>query len=337
MIVVMKPEATEEEIKHVVDTINQLGCQAHVSKGVERTLIGAVGDETKLKERPLDSFPGVDSVKPIQKPYKLANRQMHVEDTIIDINGVKVGGRKLVVIAGPCSVESREGILGVAREVKAGGAAMLRGGAFKPRTSPYAFQGMGEEGLKLLAETREATGLPVVTEVMDPRQVALIEKYADVLQIGARNVQNFNLLKEVGLSRKPVFLKRGMSTTLQELLMSAEYIMANGNHNVILCERGIRTFETAMRNTLDIGAVAWLKAESHLPVFIDPSHAAGIYQWVGSLARAAVAAGADGLMIEVHPNPEEAFSDGSQSLMPFRFKNLMNELRPIAEAVGRSI
>ncbi len=336
MIIIMKPEATEAEIKHVVDTIQGLGMQAHVSKGVERTLIGAVGDESKLKEKPLDSYPGVETVKAIQKPYKLANRQMHPANTTFTVGGVEIGGDRLVVMAGPCSVESREGIMTVAKEVKAGGARVLRGGAFKPRTSPYAFQGMGEEGLKLLAETREATGLPIVTEVMDPRQVELIEKYADMLQIGARNVQNFNLLKEVGLSKKPVFLKRGMSTTLAELLMSAEYIMANGNQNVILCERGIRTFETAMRNTLDIGAVAWLKAESHLPVFIDPSHAAGLYQWVGSLARAAVAAGADGLMIEVHPNPEEAVSDGSQSLMPFRFKKLMDELKPIAAAVGRS-
>ncbi len=337
MIIVMKSTAGEAEIRHVVETIARLGLQPHLSQGVERTIIGAIGEESKLRGTPLQSFPGVESVTPIQKPYKLANRQWHPADSEFNVDGVRLGTKRLVVIAGPCSVESREGMLEAAREVKKGGASMLRGGAFKPRTSPYAFQGMGEEGLKILAEVREATGLPVVTEVMDPRQVELVEKYADMHQIGARNIQNFNLLKEVGQSKLPVFLKRGMSTTLQELLMSAEYVLAQGNPNVVLCERGIRTFETAMRNTLDVGAIAWLKAESHLPVFVDPSHAAGIYQWVGSLARAAVAAGADGLMIEVHPNPEVALSDGAQALMPFRFEALMRELKPVAEAVGRTI
>jgi 3-deoxy-7-phosphoheptulonate synthase len=333
----MKASATEADIQHIIDTIESAGLKAHVSRGVERTIVGAIGDESALRSRPLETCPGVESVQPIQKPYKLAGRQMHPDDTIVDIRGVRVGQSRVIVIAGPCSVEGREALTETARAVRKSGASMLRGGAFKPRTSPYAFQGMGEEGLKLLAETREATGLPIVTEIMDPRQIELVERYADVLQIGARNVQNFNLLTEVGKSRLPVFLKRGLSTTLKELLMSAEYVMAQGNQNVILCERGIRTFETAMRNTLDVSAVAWLKAESHLPVFVDPSHAAGSHQWVEPLARAAVAGGADGLMIEVHPNPEQALSDGAQALTPPKFDRLIAGLRPIAEAVGRSI
>lgn len=333
----MKSAATDEEIDHVVQTITDLGLRPHISRGVERTIIGAIGEESKLRAKPLETFPGVESVTPVQKPYRLAGREGHPNDTQIKMGDVVIGGSEMVVIAGPCSVESRESLLNVAKSIKDAGAKVLRGGAFKPRTSPYAFQGMGEEGLKILAETREATGMPIVTEVMDPRQVEIIERYADMFQIGARNVQNFNLLKEVGLSRKPVFLKRGMSTTLKEFLMSAEYIMAQGNHNVILCERGIRTFETAMRNTLDIAAVPWLKAETHLPVFVDPSHAAGLYKWVGQLAKAAVAIGADGLMIEVHPDPEAALSDGEQALLPAMFDSLMTELRPIARAVGRSI
>ncbi len=337
MIIVMKPEATQAEIDHIVETIVSLGLRPHISRGETRTIIGAIGDESPLRAKPLAGFPGVESVTEIQKPYKLASRQLRPEPTLINVNGVSVGGPQVHVIAGPCSVETREGAIEIAEAVRAAGATMLRGGAFKPRTSPYSFQGLGEEGLKILAEARERTGLPIVTEVMDPRQVELVEQYADVLQIGARNVQNFNLLKEVGLSAKPVFLKRGLSTTLQEFLMSAEYVMSQGNPQVILCERGIRTFETAMRHTLDIAAVAWLKAESHLPVFIDPSHAAGLYRWVDSLARAAVAAGADGLMIEVHPRPEEALSDGAQALIPSRFRSLMQELRPIAEAIGRSL
>lgn len=333
----MKATATEAQIEHVVDTIKGLGLKAHLSRGEGQTILGAIGDESQLRVKPLKSFPGVESVTPIQKPYKLAARQMHPADTLINVDGVEIGGNRMVMIAGPCSVESKERILETAKAVKKAGASMLRGGAFKPRSSPYSFQGLGEEGLKYLAETREETGLPVVTEVMDARQVELIDRYADVFQIGARNVQNFTLLREVGQARRPVLLKRGMSTTLKELLMSAEYIMDQGNLEVILCERGIRTFETAMRNTLDVSAVAWLKAESHLPVIVDPSHAAGIWRWVVPLSRAAVACGADGLMVEVHPEPEAALSDGEQALMPDRFEELMTVLRPIAEAIGRTI
>lgn len=333
----MKSTATEAEIDHVIETIETLGLKPHVSRGETKTIIGAIGDESLLRDKPFTRFAGVESATAIQKPYKLASLEVHPDKTVIDVNGVEVGGKKIVIIAGPCSVESKEKLEEVAEAVKEAGATILRGGAFKPRTSPYAFQGMGEEGLQILAGAREKTGLPIVTEVMDPRQVELIDGYADMLQIGARNVQNFNLLKEVGLSKLPVFLKRGLSTTLKEFLMSAEYIMAQGNMNVILCERGIRTFETAMRNTLDVSAVPWLKSETHLPVFIDPSHAAGIYGFVAPLAKAGVAVGADGLMIEVHQNPEEAFSDGAQSLMPERFARLVRELRPVAEAVGRTI
>ena len=333
----MKPEATQEEIDHIVATITEMGLKPHLSNGSTQTVVGAIGDESKLRARPLDTFPGVATVTSIQKPYKLAGRQLQPEDTKFNVGSVEIGGPRIVVIAGPCSVESQAGVLEVAQAVKGSGATLLRGGAFKPRTSPYSFQGMGEEGLKYLAESGAATDMPIVTEVMDPRQVELIEQYADMFQIGARNVQNFNLLKEVGGASKPVLLKRGLSTTLEELLMSAEYIMAQGNSQVVLCERGIRTFETAMRSTLDVSAVAWLKAESHLPVFIDPSHAAGVYKWVAPLAKASVACGADGLMIEVHPRPEEAFSDGAQALMPKRFSKLMDELRPIATAIGRTI
>lgn len=333
----MQPNATQEEVDHIVETIDGLGLKSHLSEGESRTIIGAIGDESKLRVKPLESFPGVETVQAIQKPYKLANRRMHPADSVFKVGGVEVGANRIQVIAGPCSVEGKEPILEVAQAVKAAGASMLRGGAFKPRTSPYSFQGMGEEGLQCLAAARDATGLPVVTEVMDPRQVELIEKYADMFQVGARNVQNFDLLKELGATRKPVLLKRGMSTTLAELLMSAEYIMAGGNLEVILCERGIRTFETAMRNTFDVSAIAWLKSESHLPVFVDPSHAAGIYKFVAPLALAGIAGGADGLVIEVHPNPEEAFSDGAQSLVPKRFERLMAAARPVAEAVGRTL
>lgn len=333
----MRASATEDEIQHVIDTIEEIGLKPHVSRGQERTIIGAIGDESKLRSKPIESFPGVDTVQEIQKPYKLASRQMHPENTLIDVNGIEIGGDRIVIVAGPCSVEGQEKISEVALAVKDAGASMLRGGAFKPRTSPYSFQGMGEEGLKCLAQARQETGLPVVTEVMDPRQVELVNEYADVFQIGARNVQNYDLLKEVGLTRRPVLLKRGMSTTLKELLMSAEYIMAGGNKEVILCERGIRTFETAMRNTLDVAAVAWLKRESHLPVFVDPSHAAGIYRFVEPLALAAVACGADGLLIEVHQDPENAFSDGAQSLLPSRFERMFSALELVAKAIGRTI
>jgi 3-deoxy-7-phosphoheptulonate synthase len=338
MIIVMASRA-KEDIARVVDKIETLGYKAHLIEGVERTVVGAVGDERMKAEllEALSSMHGVENVMPILKPYKLAGRELRPEDTVIRVNGVQIGGGAFCVMAGPCSVESREQILESARAVKSAGAQMLRGGAYKPRTSPYSFQGMEEEGLKLLKEAREATGLPVVTEVMTPEQVKIIESYADMLQIGARNMQNFGLLKAVGKARKPVFLKRGMMSTISELLMSAEYIMSEGNHEVILCERGIRTFETETRNTCDISAVPVLKKLTHLPVFLDPSHATGHWDLVAPIARAAVAAGADGLMVEMHPRPVEAMSDGGQSLKPERFTALMNELRPLVQLMGKKL
>ncbi|PIX84976.1 MAG: 3-deoxy-7-phosphoheptulonate synthase [Nitrospirae bacterium CG_4_10_14_3_um_filter_53_41] len=338
MIIVMQADATAEQLEHVIKKIEDLGYRPHVMHGVERNVIGAIGDERgKARLQVIESMAGVESVVPILKPYKLASLEVRKERTVIEVKGASIGGQDLMVIAGPCSVESEEQILASARAVKEAGANVLRGGAFKPRTSPYAFQGMGEEGLKLLAAAREATGLPIITEVMNPRDLDLIVKYTDIIQIGARNVQNFALLKEVGQTQKPVLLKRGMATTLQELLMSAEYILSEGNEDVILCERGIRTFETATRNTLDLSCIPVLKRMSHLPIVIDPSHAVGNWQYVPAMARAAVAAGADGLMIEVHPNPEEALSDGPQSLKPDRFKKLMEDLVPFVEASGKNM
>lgn len=337
MIIVLRPEATEEQIQRIVERIESVGLRAHLSRGVERTIIGAIGDETILRTLPLEAFPGVESVMPILKPYKLASRDFQPHNTKIKVRDVVIGGDEIVVAAGPCSVENQEMIIETARAVKAAGAKILRGGAFKPRTSPYDFQGLGKEGLEFLAQAREETGLPILTEVMDTRQVELVYQYTDIFQIGARNVQNFNLLTEVGKTDKPVLLKRGMSTTLKELLMSAEYILSQGNFNVILCERGIRTFETETRNTLDISAVAVLKHDSHLPVFVDPSHASGKWRWVSPLSRAAVAIGADGLLIEVHPDPEKALSDGAQSLKFEKFKQLMEEIKAIATAIGRKI
>jgi 3-deoxy-7-phosphoheptulonate synthase len=337
MIIVLRPDATEEQVDHIVKKLKGLGLQAHISKGTERTIIGAIGDEAVLRSLPLEAIPGVENVLPILKPYKLASREFKRENTVIKVGNAEIGGKKIAVMAGPCAVENKTILILIADEVKKAGANFIRGGAFKPRTSPYTFQGLGEEGLKYLAEARERTGLPVVTEVMDPRDMDAIVKYADVVQIGARNMQNFRLLKEVGEYRKPVLLKRGISATIKEWLMSAEYIMAGGNHNVILCERGIRTYETATRNTLDLSAVPVLKQLTHLPVVVDPSHAVGKWDLVGPMAKAAVAAGADGLIIEVHSNPEEALSDGEQSLKPGVFKQLMEELRPIAKAVGREI
>ena len=338
MIIVMASRA-KDDIARVVGKIEELGYQAHLIEGVERTVIGAVGDErthATLLEA-IESMHGVESVMPILKPYKLASREMRPDDTVIRVNGVQVGGGTFCVIAGPCSVESRAQILESARAVKDGGAHMLRGGAYKPRTSPYSFQGLEEEGLKLLTEARAATGLPIVTEVMTPEQVQVVQSYADVLQVGARNMQNFGLLRAVGKSRKPVFLKRGMMSTISELLMSAEYVMSEGNHDVILCERGIRTFETETRNTCDISAVPVLKKLTHLPVFLDPSHATGHWNLVAPIARAAVAAGADGIMVEVHPRPVEALSDGGQSLKPVRFNTMMRELIPLAELMGKRL
>jgi 3-deoxy-7-phosphoheptulonate synthase len=337
MIIVVKPDATAEQVDHIIKKIKGLGLQAHVSKGTERTVIGAIGDEAVLQSVPLEAIPGVEKVLPILKPYKLASWEFKKEKTVISVGKEQIGGARIAVMAGPCAVENKTLLVEIAKEVKNAGANFIRGGAFKPRTSPYAFQGLEEEGLKYLADARERTGLAIVTEVMDPRDIEMIVKYADVLQIGARNMQNFRLLKEVGLCEKPVLLKRGISATIKEWLMSAEYIMSGGNHAVILCERGIRTYETATRNTLDLSAVPVLKQMTHLPVVVDPSHAVGKWDLVAPMAKAAVAAGTDGLIIEVHSNPEEALCDGEQSLKPKSFKQLMDELRPIAKAVGREI
>jgi 3-deoxy-7-phosphoheptulonate synthase len=337
MIIVLRPDATEEQQDHIIKKLKGLGLHVHISKGTERTILGAIGDEAILQSVPLEAIPGVEKVLPILKPYKLASRDFRKENTVIDVGGMQIGGNRIAVMAGPCAIENKTLLVEIAKEVKAAGANFLRGGAFKPRTSPYAFQGLEEEGLKYLAETRERVGLPVVTEVMDPRDIDMIVKYADILQIGARNMQNFRLLKDVGLCKKPVLLKRGISATIKEWLMSAEYIMSGGNHQVILCERGIRTYETATRNTLDLSAIPVLKQMTHLPVVVDPSHAVGKWDLVAPMAKAAVAAGADGLIIEVHSNPEEALCDGEQSLKPKSFKQLMEELRPIAVAVGRTI
>ena len=336
MIIVMKRKADQQELDNVIKWIESVGYKAHVSRGVERTIIGAVGDERgKVVLKAAENMPGVEKIMPILAPYKLASRETKEGNTVIRVGDVEIGGPKCVVMAGPCAVESEEQLMEAANVVKEAGASMLRGGAYKPRTSPYSFQGMGEEGLKLLARTREKTGLPIVTEVMRASEVGLVESYADVLQVGARNVQNFVLLKAVGLAKKPVLLKRGMMTTLEELLMSAEYIMASGNDDVILCERGIRTFETATRNTLDISAVPVLKERTHLPVIVDPSHAIGHWKFVLPLAKAAVAVGADGLLIEVHPDPDHALCDGAQSLKPDKFYNLMDEIESIAKIVRK--
>lgn len=337
MIIVLKPETTESQLKHLVSKIKSLGLKPMISKGVERTIIGVIGEEDILRSTPLDVFPGVEKVMSILAPYKLVSREFKHENSVISIGKVKVGGRKIPVMAGPCSIESREMLMNIAKTVKKSGASVLRGGAFKPRTSPYSFQGLGEEGLKYLKEASQKTGLPVITEIMDIRDLPLLEKYADILQIGARNMQNFNLLKEVGMSKMPVLLKRGISSTIIELLMSAEYILSNGNFNVMLCERGIRTFEDQTRFTLDLSAVPVLKKLTHLPVVIDPSHAVGKWGYVPAMAKAAVASGCDGLIIEVHPKPEEALSDGAQSLVPDNFDKMMKELKGVAKAVGRDI
>ncbi len=338
MIIVMKPDHQgEEDIARVTRRLEAMGYKVHISRGTERTIIGAIGDETLLQSQPLDAFPGVERVVPILKPYKLASREFKPENSVITVNGAAIGGRTLQVIAGPCSVESRGMLLELAHAVKEAGARFLRGGAFKPRTSPYSFQGLGEEGLEYLAEAREATGLRVVTELMDASDLPLVLRYTDVIQIGARNMQNFRLLSEVGKVRKPVLLKRGLSATITEFLLAAEYIMSEGNRDVILCERGIRTFETATRNTLDISAVPVLRELTHLPVIVDPSHATGKWTLVEPLARAAVAVGADGVMIEVHGRPEEALCDGPQALKPARFASLMREMKQVAAAVGREL
>jgi len=338
MIIVMKRSATDEQIDSVIRWIESVGYKAHPSRGVERTIIGAVGDQRgKEQLRFLESMSGVEKTLPILKPYKLACREFREANTIVMVGNVAVGGNGAVVMAGPCSVESEEQIMESAYIARKGGADILRGGAFKPRTSPYAFQGMEEEGLKILKQAGDSVGLPIVTEVMNTTDVDLVEEYADMIQIGARNVQNFALLKKVGKAKKPVLLKRGMMTTIEELLMSAEYILSSGNEKVVLCERGIRTFETATRNTLDISAVPVLKELTHLPVIVDPSHAAGHWKYVRSLARCALAVGADGIMVEVHPEPERAVSDGIQSLKPERFYQMMEEFRALEHLMTENL
>jgi 3-deoxy-7-phosphoheptulonate synthase len=338
VIIVMKKNATEGQIDHVIRWIESVGYSAHPSRGVEQTIIGAVGDERgKAYLKYAEVLSGVDKVLPILKPYKLASRESREGNTVISVGDVEIGGSQFVVMAGPCSIESEEQMMESAYIVKKGGAQILRGGAFKPRTSPYSFQGMEEEGLKILEKARAKTGMPVITEVLNTIDVDLVEAYTDIIQIGARNVQNFALLKKVGQSRKPVLLKRGMMTTIEELLMSAEYILSEGNDQVILCERGIRTFETATRNTLDISAVPVLKELTHLPVIVDPSHAAGNWKYVIPLSRAAMAVGADGLLVEVHPEPEKAISDGSQSLKPEKFYKLMEEIKILEQVMRKDI
>ncbi|AWB10081.1 3-deoxy-D-arabinoheptulosonate-7-phosphate synthase [Thermodesulfobium acidiphilum] len=336
MIIVMKPSASEEEINRVVEKLKSLGFGVHLSRGEVHTIIGAIGDK-KLLVEPIEVLPGVSEVIPVRKPYKRASREFHPLDTIIDMKDFKIGGKQLVIMAGPCAVESRELSFEVAKAIKSFGANILRGGAFKPRSSPYSFQGLGEEGLKYLREAADEYGLKVVTEVMDTRDVELVASYADILQVGTRNMQNFPLLREIGGCSKPVLLKRGLSSSIEEWLLAAEYILAEGNQDVIMCERGIRTFEKYTRNTLDLSAVPLIKQLSHLPIIVDPSHATGKRSLVAPMARAAIASGADGLMIEVHPRPEEALSDGPQSLNLSEFETLMNEIRPIAKVLNRTL
>jgi len=337
MIIITRRDVTDEELDHIRERIEALGPRTHLIRGKHRTVILCIGEQEDLANVPLLSIPGVDGVRPIMKPYKRANREVQTESTEVPVGGSTIGGNALSIIAGPCSVEGLEMLQNTARHIKAAGATGLRGGAFKPRSSPYAFDGLGEEGLKMLSDVRAETGLPVVTEVMDTRQVDLVAEYADVLQIGARNMQNFSLLSEVGRLHRPVLLKRGMAAKVSDLLLAAEYIMKQGNMNVILCERGIRTFEDSTRNTFDLSAIPVLKKETHLPVVADPSHAAGRRDLVPALSYAAIAAGADGIIVEVHPEPEMAVSDGDQSLLFEDFDALMEGLAPFAKAAGRSM
>jgi 3-deoxy-7-phosphoheptulonate synthase len=337
MIIVLKAGATDREIRLIEEKITSHGLSAHISKGTERTIIGAIGDERRMAAETFEGLEYVEKVLRILKPYKLVSRDFRKEDTVLTVRGQKIGGGVVALFAGPCAVEGREMMVGIGGSVAAAGASFLRGGAFKPRTSPYAFQGMGEEGLRYLAEARDATGLPVATELMDPRDIDLVARYADVIQIGARNMQNFRLLTEVGKLGKPVILKRGLSATIVEWLMSAEYIASEGNHQIILCERGIRTYEQATRNTFDVSAIPVVKELSHLPVIADPSHAAGKMSLVEPLAAAAIAAGADGIMVEVHHQPETALSDGPQSLRPAAFQEMVFRLKKIANAVGKTL
>jgi 3-deoxy-7-phosphoheptulonate synthase len=335
MVIVMQHGASAKQIAAIVSRVEGLGYRAHLVQGEERTIIGVIGDDRPIERAQFETLDGVEKTIPILKPFKMASRDMHAQDTIVSLDGIKIGGPQIVIMAGPCSVETREQIIETALAVKEAGAHSLRGGAFKPRSSPYSFQGLGEEGLEMLAEARQVTGLPVVTEVMSPEQVPLVMRYADMLQIGARNMQNYALLQAVGRANHPVLLKRGMMSTIEELLMSAEYILANGNSRVVLCERGIRTFEKYTRNTTDINAIPVIKEVSHLPVILDPSHGTGKWEYVTAVARAGIAAGADGLIVEVHPHPEEAWSDGAQSLKPEKFADLVVQARKIAADVGR--
>lgn len=337
MIIVMKPDATKENIQKVEERLQQVGLKAHLSTGEDCTIIGVIGDRKKIANLEVSMLEGVEKTVRITEKYKLVSRHFHPEDTIVDVDGVKIGGKEVVVMAGPCSVESIEQLREAAKAVKAGGAKFLRGGAFKPRTSPYDFQGLAEEGLKMLREVADEEGLKVVTEIVDKDDIELVGKYADIYQVGARNMQNFQLLKALGKAKKPVMLKRSLAATISEWLNAAEYIMAGGNEQVIFCERGIRTYETFTRNTLDLSAVAAIKELSHLPIIVDPSHGTGRWEMVRPMARAAVAAGCDGLIIEVHPHPEVALSDGDQSLTPKNFNALMGELGKICDVMGRTL
>ena len=337
MMIVMKGGASDDQVQEVVDKLHSIGAEAHVSRGEFKTIIGAIGDREKISEIPFAALQAVEAVIPVMKPYKLVSREFHPEGSVIKVGAVEIGGDGFVVIAGPCAVEGEEQLVAAAVAARDSGAHILRGGAFKPRSSPYSFQGMGEDGLKLLQLARETTGLPVVTEVVDVRHVELVSGYADMLQIGARNMQNFLLLREVGLQQKPVMLKRGLSSTIEEMMMAAEYIVRGGNSNVVLCERGIRTFETATRNTLDLSAVPLVKQAGHLPIVVDPSHATGRRELVTPLSKGAIAVGADGVMVEIHPDPRVALCDGPQSLDFPEFGRLMKELKEVALSLGRRL
>ncbi|NLI58434.1 MAG: 3-deoxy-7-phosphoheptulonate synthase [Clostridium sp.] len=337
MIIIMNQSASREDINNVERKLSELGFRTHPIFGDIKTVIGAIGDKRHLNTQEISTMPGVENIVPIMKPYKLAGRELKQVPTIVNVGDVQIGGNKVVVMAGPCAIENKETYIDTAKKVKEAGADILRGGAFKPRTSPYSFQGLEEDGLKIMAEAREITGLKLVTEVVDTRDVELVASYTDIIQIGARNMQNFRLLKEVGLYKKPVLLKRGLSATIEEWLMAAEYIISEGNQNVILCERGIRTFETATRNTVDLSAIPVVKELSHLPIIVDPSHATGTWKYVSALSKGAVATGADGLIIEVHSDPNCALCDGPQSLRPSKFSQVMEELEKVANAVGRTM
>lgn len=338
MIIVMSQSATKQEIDNVEKKLSELGFKTHPIFGEVKTVIGAIGDKRLFNTHSISTMPGVENLVPIMKPFKLASKELNQVPSIIDVGGgVRIGDKEIIVIAGPCAIESEETFIETALKVKEAGARIIRGGAYKPRSSPYSFQGLEETGLKIMAQAREATGLKLVTEVVDTRDVELVASYVDIIQIGARNMQNFRLLKEVGLASKPVLLKRGLSATIEEWLMAAEYIMAEGNKDIILCERGIRTFETATRNTIDLSSIPVVKEQSHLPIIVDPSHAAGSWKYVGALSKGAIATGADGLIIEVHLDPPSAMSDGPQSLRPDKFAQLMKEFDPVAKAVGRTL